>query len=275
MDRGQTAVIDRGKKNLLGVAVDAVDYEAAVSRIIRSAKTGEKYTTAALAVHGVMTGALDREHRYRLNNLDLVVPDGQPVRWALNLLHRTELTDRVYGPTLSLKVCEAAAKDGLPLFFYGSRLSVVERLVDNLAQRFDGLRVAGYQPSKFRTISSEERDQIVREIRNSGATITFVGLGCPRQEVWAYEFGARLNMPTVAVGAAFDFHAGYLKQAPNALQQHGLEWAFRLAMEPRRLWRRYLLLNPLYLLLVLLQLTGLRRFDVADVRAPLSEKLFG
>lgn len=268
-------MIDHGKKNLLGVAVDAVDYEAAVSRIIRSAKAGEKCTTAALAVHGVMTGVLDPEHRYRLNNLDLVVPDGQPVRWALNLLHRTKLPDRVYGPTLSLKVCEAAAADGLPVFFYGSRLSVVERLVGNLSQRFDGLRVAGFQPSRFRTVSFEERDQIVREIRDSGAMIAFVGLGCPRQEVWTFEFGDRLNMPTIAVGAAFDFHAGYLKQAPDFLQQHGLEWAFRLAMEPRRLWRRYLLLNPLYLMLVLLQLTRLRRFDLDDARAPESEKLFG
>ena len=115
----------------------------------------------------------------------------------------------------------------------------------------------------------------MREIRDSGAMITFVGLGCPRQEVWAYEFGDRLAMPTIAVGAAFDFHAGYLKQAPSFLQRAGLEWAFRLAMEPRRLWRRYLILNPLYVSLVLLQLTGLRQFDLDDVCAPESENLFG
>ena len=275
MDQGHAAVIDHGKKNLLGVAVDAVDYEAAVSRIISSAKAGEKCTTAALAVHGVMTAVLDAEYRYRLNNLDLAVPDGQPVRWAINLLHQTKLRDRVYGPTLSLKVCEAAAAEGLPVFFYGSRLSVVEQLVANLSSRFSGLRVAGFEPSRFRTLSSGERDQIVREIRGSGAMITFVGLGCPRQEVWAYEFGDRLAMPTVAVGAAFDFHAGYLKQAPSVLQRAGLEWAFRLAMEPRRLWRRYLILNPQYVMLVGLQLTRLRRFDVNDACAPVSEELFG
>ena len=107
------------------------------------------------------------------------------------------------------------------------------------------------------------------------AMITFVGLGCPRQEVWAYEFGNLLAMPTVAVGAAFDFHAGYLKQAPNYLQRGGLEWAFRLAIEPRRLWRRYLILNPLYMMLVVLQLTKLRHFALDDVCAPVSEKLFG
>lgn len=268
-------MIDHGKRNLLGVAVDAVDYEAAVSRIIRAAQAREKCTVAALAVHGVMTGVLDPEHRYRLNNIDLVVPDGQPVRWALNLLYRTQLPDRVYGPTLSLKVCEAAAAAGMPVFFYGSRLTVVERLTQNLSKRFDGFRVAGFQPSRFRTVSVAERDEIVREIRGSGATIVFVGLGCPRQEVWAYEFGDRLGMPTIAVGAAFDFHAGYLKQAPDYLQRAGLEWAFRLAREPRRLWQRYLLLNPLYVMLVVLQAARLRRFDLDDVCPPASEKLFG
>lgn len=268
-------MIDHGKRSLLGVAVDAVDYEAAVSRITRAAQSREKCTVAALAVHGVMTGVLDPEHRYRLNNLDLVVPDGQPVRWALNLLYRTELPDRVYGPTLALKVCEAAAASGMPVYFYGSRQSVVEQLTQKLSQRFDGLRVAGFQPSKFRAVSPEERDEIVREIRGSGATIVLVGLGCPRQEVWTYEYGDRLGMPTIAVGAAFDFHAGYLKQAPEYLQRAGLEWAFRLALEPRRLWRRYLILNPLYVSLVVLQLTKIRHFDVDNASAPKAEKLFG
>ena len=275
MDDRHTVVIDRGKKNLLGVAVDAVDYEAAVARIIQSAKDGVKCTTAALAVHGVMTGVLDREHRYRLNHLDLVVPDGQPVRWALNLIHRTGLTDRVYGPTLLLKVCEAAAEVGFPVYFYGSRREVVEKLIENLRARFDGLQIAGYQPSRFRRVSTQKRDEILRNIREAGAAITFVGLGCPRQEVWAYEFGAHLSMPTIAVGAAFDFHAGYLRQAPEFLQRAGLEWAFRLAMEPRRLWKRYLILNPIYVMQVFSQLTGLRRFDISDVDSPRSEELFG
>jgi exopolysaccharide biosynthesis WecB/TagA/CpsF family protein len=275
MDDGHTVVIDRGKKNLLGVSVDAVDYEAAVARIIQSAEDGRKCTTAALAVHGVMTGVLDREHRYRLNHLDLVVPDGQPVRWALNLIHRTGLTDRVYGPTLSLKVCEAAAEIGLPVYFYGSRREVVERLIDNLSTRYEGLQIAGYQPSRFRRVSTQERDEILHDIQDADAAITFVGLGCPRQEIWAYEFGAHLSMPTIAVGAAFDFHAGYLRQAPEYLQRAGLEWAFRLAMEPRRLWKRYLILNPVYATQVFLQLTGLRRFDVEDFDLPKSEELFG
>ena len=268
-------MINDGKKNLLGVAVDAVDYDAAVDRIIQSAYASERCTVAALAVHGVMTGVQDDRHRYRLNHLDIVVPDGQPVRWALNLLHRARLTDRVYGPTLTLHVCEAAARQGLPVYFYGSNSSVVERLVENLRSRFDGLLVAGFEPSRFRRVTAEERDQIVLGIRRSGAKITFVGLGCPRQEVWAYEFGDHLSMPTIAVGAAFDFHAGKLRQAPDFLQRRGLEWAFRLAMEPRRLWKRYLLLNPWYVTLVALQKAGLRRFRLDDVQPPLADELFG
>jgi exopolysaccharide biosynthesis WecB/TagA/CpsF family protein len=268
-------VIDRGKLNLLGIAVDGVDYEAAILKIVKAAISGQRCTTAALAVHGVMTGVLDAEHRYRLNDLDLVVPDGQPVRWALNLLHRAKLPDRVYGPTLMLSVCEVAARERLPVFFYGSRLTVVQRLAENLSGRFGGLKIAGYQPSRFRTLSADERDGIVRGIRASGAMITFVGLGCPRQEVWVYEFGDRLAMPTIAVGAAFDFHAGFLRQAPDLLQRLGLEWAFRLAMEPRRLWRRYLILNPHYVMLVALQLIGLRRFTIDRAGAPVTELLIG
>lgn len=268
-------MIDRGKCNILGVAVDAVDYEAAVDRIMTSAAAGKRCTTTALAVHGVMTGVQDPIHRYRLNHLDLVVPDGQPVRWALNLLHEAGLPDRVYGPTLSLHLCRAAAVDGLPVYFYGSSCEVVERLVRNVSKRFDGLRVAGYQPSRFRRLSPKERDEVVREIRDSGAAITFVGLGCPRQEVWAFEFGDRLSMPTIAVGAAFDFHAGNLRQAPPVLQRYGLEWAFRFAMEPRRLWKRYLHLNPLYVMYVALQWSGLRNASLNDVRQPDEEELYG
>src|SRR5688572_27514599 len=125
-------MIDHGKKNVLGVMIDAVDYEAAVDRIIQAADEGRPYAVSALAVHGVMTGVDDDEHRYRLNHLDLVTPDGQPVRWALNLLHKTGLRERVYGPLLTLMVIEAAAEHGLPVYFYGSRPEVLDRLVANM-----------------------------------------------------------------------------------------------------------------------------------------------
>lgn len=250
-------MIDKGKKSVLGVLVDAVDYEAAVAKIIAAAREGRPYSVSALAVHGVMTGVGDGEHLERLNALDLVVPDGQPVRWALNLLHKTSLPDRVYGPRLMLEVCTAAEREGLPIFLYGSRLHVLKQLEAYLRRRFPELKIAGAMPSFFRTLTPQERDDVVHRIRQSGARLAFVGLGCPRQEVFAYEMRDRLCMPVVAVGAAFDFHAGFLKEAPRWMQRLGLQWLHRLIQDPRRLWRRYLLLNGAYILLLLLQWSGL------------------
>lgn len=255
-------MIDKGKKNIIGVLIDAVDYEGATERIIAAAGSRKPLAVSALAVHGVMTGFQDSEHRGRLNRMDLVVPDGQPVRWALDLLHRTHLPDRVYGPNLTLNVCREAEQEGLSIYLYGSTEAVLTRLVESLRRQFPRLSIAGAQPSKFRRLTGAEKSEVVANIKASGAHITLVGLGCPRQEVWAYEYREALSMPILAVGAAFDFHSGMKKQAPRWMQDHGLEWVFRLVSEPRRLWRRYLLLNPLYMALVAAQRLGLRRFPV-------------
>lgn len=268
-------MIDQGKRDVLGVYVDAVDYEASVERILSAARGRRSMAVSALAVHGVMTGVTDRSHRYRLNRFDLLVPDGQPVRWALRWLHRVKLPDRVYGPNLMLKICKRAAEEKKPVFFFGGTQPMLDALQANLKNRFPALQIAGAQASRFRRLSPDERDQLVRTIRKSGARITFVGLGCPRQEVWAYEFCDTLSMPVVAVGAAFSFHAGMLPQAPSVLQKRGLEWFYRLIQEPRRLWRRYLFLNPMYLTLLLLQWTRLRRPQPGDSERPTEELLYG
>lgn len=264
-----------GKRNVLGVLVNAVDHERAVDAVIDAARDRRPLSVSALAVHGVMTGVLDPTHRYRLNHLDLVVPDGQPVRWALNTLHAAHLAERVYGPTLMLGVCEHAARDRLPIYLYGSRVRVLEALSKRLVERFPGLVIAGMRPSRFRLLTPAEKRDVVEEIRRSGAAVTFVGLGCPRQEVWAYEYRDALAMPVLAVGAAFDFHAGLLAQAPPRLQRLGLEWAFRLLHEPRRLWRRYLLLNPAYVALLALQASHLWRFDPDHAARPAGELRYG
>lgn len=249
-------MIDLGKKNLLGILINAVDYEAAVAAIMTAARERRGFAVSALAVHGVMTGAFSAQQRYRLNCLDLVTPDGQPVRWALNLLHHVGLADRVYGPTLTLKVMQACARERTPIYLYGTTNTMLIELRKALAVRIPELKIAGYEPSRFRSISDLERSDIVRRIRASGAQVTFVGTGCPRQEVWAYEFRDLLSMPVLAVGAAFPFMAGFVPQAPGWMQSGGLEWLFRLLKEPKRLWRRYVLLNPLYLAMVSLQLCG-------------------
>jgi exopolysaccharide biosynthesis WecB/TagA/CpsF family protein len=259
------------RHNVLGVSVHAATYTSAVDAILAAASEPRAFTVAAQPVHGIMLGVLDPEQRYRLNHFDLVVPDGQPVRWALNLLHRAGLRDRVYGPTLMLHLCERAAQTQVPVYFYGSRAETLQLLARRLTERFPGLIIAGQQPGQYRRVEPQEAEQISAAIRASGARLVFVALGCPRQEVWAYENRERLGVPIIAVGAAFDFHAGLVPQAPARLQALGLEWLFRLVQEPRRLWRRYVYLNPLYLLLVFLQWTGLRRISLDDSRQPAGE----
>jgi exopolysaccharide biosynthesis WecB/TagA/CpsF family protein len=234
--------------NVLGVNVSRVDYEAAVEAIISAAKARRSFGATALAVHGVMEAHRNNAFAEILNRLHLVTPDGQPVRWAMNLLGARELKDRVYGPTLMLKVCEQATANHLPVFLYGSTSLVLDRLSRNLTLQLPGLVIAGIQPDRFRDATPEEDEEDARRINQSGARIVLVGRGCPRQEKWVGEHLGRIQAAMIAVGAAFDFHAGTLPQAPKILQDYGLEWAFRLAMEPRRLWRRYLILNPLFVL---------------------------
>jgi N-acetylglucosaminyldiphosphoundecaprenol N-acetyl-beta-D-mannosaminyltransferase len=266
---------DLGMRNVIGILVDAVDYEAAIDRIITAATEHRGYAVSALAVHGVMTGVRDPEHAYRLNHFDLVTPDGQPVRWALNLLHGTGLTDRVYGPRLMLGVCGAAAARRLPIYLYGSTEPVLDRLKASLRRRFPALLIAGTEPSKFRRTTPEEKAEIVERITSSGTAITFVGLGCPRQEVFAYEYRHDLSMPVVAVGAAFDYHAGVLREPSYFIQRAGLHWLYRLAQEPHRLWKRYTVLNASYLGRLALQRLGFDRPDPNLAEPPRSEALYG
>jgi N-acetylglucosaminyldiphosphoundecaprenol N-acetyl-beta-D-mannosaminyltransferase len=268
-------MINEGKKNVLGLLIDAVDYEAAVEMILRAAREKRPLAVSALAVHGVMTGFLDPEHKYRLNRFDLLTPDGQPVRWAMQLTGQARLPDRVYGPFLTLKLCARAAEEGLSVFLFGGSADMLERLETGLLERFPKLRIAGKRPSRFRRVSEAERDKDAAAICDSGADLVFVGLGCPRQEVWAYEMRERIGRPTLAVGAAFNFLAGTLSMAPAWMQGAGLEWLYRLGKEPGRLWRRYLLLNPLYCWGVFRQWLKIRRFDPQDSQAPEKELRYG
>ncbi|MEU0412079.1 WecB/TagA/CpsF family glycosyltransferase [Streptomyces griseorubiginosus] len=246
------------KRNVLGVLVDVTTYEQALAAVLAAARGRRSFAVTALAVHGVMTGVLDREHGARLNSYDLVTPDGQPVRWALNLLHGAGLTDRVCGPVLTQRVLRAAADEGLPVYLYGSTEETLGRLVLNLQNALPGLKIAGREASGFRTARPGEDAELAARITGSGARIVLVGLGCPRQEVFVHAMRPLLPMPLLAVGAAFDFHAGMLRRPPVWMQKHGWEWLGRLALEPRRLWRRYLFLNPYYLLLLAAQWLRLR-----------------
>jgi exopolysaccharide biosynthesis WecB/TagA/CpsF family protein len=193
----------------------------------------------------------------------------------LNLAHHAALADRVYGPVLMLHLCEAAARDGLPVFLYGSREPIIDALARRLENRFLGLSIAGAEPSQFRSLDPEEKAALVTRIRQSGARMLFVGLGCPRQEAFVYELRDLLPMPMIAVGAAFDYHAGFACEPAAWIQRAGLQWLHRLAHDPRRLWRRYLLLNSLFTAGALLQLCGILRVDSDDTLLPEGEAFYG
>jgi exopolysaccharide biosynthesis WecB/TagA/CpsF family protein len=245
------------KGNVLGVLVDATSYADATEEVLAAARDSRPFALTALAVHGVMTGVQDKAHGARLNSFDLVTPDGQPVRAALNLLHHADLTDRVYGPTLTLRVLEGAAAEGLPVYLYGSTDDTLDRLVPKLQEMYPALKIAGREASKFRAVRPDEDVEIADRIKESGARIVLVGLGCPRQEIFTYAMRPLLSMPLLAVGAAFDYHAGQLRKPPAWMQKYSLEWLWRLGLEPGRLWKRYLILNPAYLARLAAQKLGI------------------
>ena len=250
-------MIDQGKRNVLGVLVDAIDYEAATTKVISAAHHRQPLALTALAVHGVMTGVEDPVHGARLNSFDVVTPDGQPVRWGLNLLHGANLADRVYGPELTLRVLARCAAEGLPVYLYGSTDETLTRLTGALRDQFPDLKIAGLESSKFRAAAAGAPAEIAERVTASGAQLLLVGLGCPRQEIFTHAMRPLLRMPIMAVGAAFDYHAGQLRKPPSWMQKRGLEWLWRLGLEPKRLWRRYLILNPAYVARLTAQKTGL------------------
>jgi N-acetylglucosaminyldiphosphoundecaprenol N-acetyl-beta-D-mannosaminyltransferase len=200
---------------------------------------------SAAAVHLVMLAQEDAKVRAAVLAASLVVPDGQPLVWALRALgHRS--ASRVYGPELMARYCEHAARTGTPAFLYGGRSeAVLVELTVRLRTRFPGLEIVGGHSPPFREPSAQEDEEIAARIDASGAAVVWVGIGQPRQEQWMARMRPRLAAPMlIAVGAAFDFHAGLVPQAPDWMGRHGLEWTYRLAREPRRLWRRYARYNP-------------------------------
>jgi exopolysaccharide biosynthesis WecB/TagA/CpsF family protein len=234
------------KQPVLGVAVSVTDYAGAVAAIMGAARRGDSAVVTALPVHGIVTATRNSALRDKVRAFELVVPDGQPVRWALNLLHDARLEERVYGPELMLRVCSRAAEEGVSIYLYGSTPDVAEGLRAALQGRFPSLKIAGVESPPFRPLTADEDRAAVERIRASGARLVFVGLGCPLQDEFAAAHRVQLRAVQVCVGAAFDFHAGKKRMAPPWMQRRGLEWLFRLTQEPRRLWRRYLVTNSIF-----------------------------
>ena len=235
------------KLDLFGVQVSATDYAEATELILDAARRRTPAVVSLHAAHAVVTASRDPALLEKVNQFQMVAPDGQPVRWALNLLYRAGLRDRVYGPELMLRLCKGAAERQVPIYLYGSTEGVLEALRSHLCARYPGLQVVGAESPPFRALAADEEDAVVRRINESGAGIVFVGLGCPKQDHFAHGIHRRVRAVLVCVGAAFDFHAGAKPMAPRWMQRMGVEWAYRLCCEPGRLWRRYLVTNTLFL----------------------------
>ena len=252
----------RERVNVLGVGVDPVNPARAVEIIERWIATRDRQYVCVSGIHGVMESQGDEAIRAIHNRAGLVVPDGMPLVW-LSRLHGHGHADRVYGPDLLLDCCRRSVHTGYRHYFYGGGVGVPEQLVRRLQKRFPGLAVAGTFSPPFRPLGPEEDGAVVDRINEARPDIVWVGLSTPKQERWMAEHRDRLEAPVlIGVGAAFDFHAGLKRQAPRWMQRSGLEWLFRLATEPRRLWRRYLRNNPLFVWQLLLQTLGVRQYHV-------------
>jgi N-acetylglucosaminyldiphosphoundecaprenol N-acetyl-beta-D-mannosaminyltransferase len=246
--------------NILGVRVSAINMAQALSSIDGWIARRQQNYVCISGVHGLIESQRDEGLRRIHNEAGLVTPDGMPLVW-LSRLHGHGHVERVYGPDLMLALCERSLLKGHKHFFYGGGEGVPELLTNNLRRRFPGLRVVGGYSPPFRPLSGAEDEQIVEAINEADPDIVWIGLSTPKQERWMAEHVGRLTAPVlIGVGAAFDFHSGLKKQAPRWMQRNGLEWLFRLASEPGRLWHRYLVNNPLFLLLVLQQALGLKRY---------------
>lgn len=237
------------KRDVLGVMVSQAGPDEVANCIMDWAIAGRPAIVDFMPVHGLIE-ARRPERLSAMNQFDIVACDGQPVRWAMNLLHGAGLTRRVYGPTCMATICQRCAQAGVGVYLYGSSPAVIETLGRVLPERYPGLRIVGAESPPYRPLTEREESEMIERVNASGAGVMFLGIGCPKQEDFAYRHRAQINAVQMCVGAAFDFHAGTVDMAPRWMQQRGLEWLYRLCKEPRRLWKRYVKTNSAFVFLL-------------------------
>jgi N-acetylglucosaminyldiphosphoundecaprenol N-acetyl-beta-D-mannosaminyltransferase len=250
--------------NVLGVGVSAINLDMALARITQAVEKKEKGYVCVTGVHGVSEAQTDPEFRQILNRAFLCTPDGMPLVWVGRLQGQKHM-GRVYGPDLMLAVLALSEQTGWRHFFYGGADGTAETLREKLVERFPKLQIAGtYQPP-FRPLNAEEQATLTATVRATRPDVIWVGLSTPKQERFMAEYLPKLDVTLMfGVGAAFDFLAGKIRQAPRWMQRSGLEWFFRLCSEPRRLWKRYFKNNPLFIARIFCQWTGLKKFPRHD-----------
>jgi len=248
--------------NVLGVGITVLNLQSAVEFIAHALKHREKGYITVTGVHGVTEAQTDPQFRRILNRSYLCTPDGMPMVWAGKLCGFSEM-DRVYGPDLMESVMRWSLSSGATHFFYGGAEGVARDLKGRLDERFPGIKIVGCFTPPFRPMNDVEEKALQASLEESRPDIMWVGLSTPKQEKFMAEYLAKLPVTLmIGVGAAFDFHSGRVKQAPYWMQRSGLEWFFRLCQEPRRLWRRYLKNNPLFVLRIFAQWSGLRKYPL-------------
>lgn len=245
-DRGASIQPARRTCRVLQVRIDALSQAEAVGRALQWARARESRNVFLCNVHVVVSASRDAAYGDAVNSSDMAAPDGAPVAWMLRRLG-VRSQQRISGPDLMWALCARCAEEGLPVYLYGSTEATLAALAERLLAAFPALPIGGMESPPFRPLTGEEDAVAVAKINASRAGIVFVGLGCPKQEHWMAAHRGRVHAVMIGVGAAFDFHAGAVKRAPQWMQHHGLEWVYRLASEPRRLWKRYLVTNTLFI----------------------------
>jgi len=248
------------RANVLGVGLSAINLDSAVGAVAQALERKTKGYVCVTGVHGVSEAQKDPAFRAILNRSFLNTPDGMPMVW-MGRLQGFRQMGRVYGPDLMLRVCDWTRSRGFTHFLYGGGPGVAEELKARLEGRFAGLKIVGLYTPPFRPLTSEEESELIRQVAALKPDLFWIGLSTPKQERFMAKYWQTLDATLFfGVGAAFDFHAGRMRQAPRWMQRCGLEWLFRLLCEPRRLWKRYLKNNPLFLWRAACQLTHLREY---------------
>lgn len=242
MTCGDLREVPVGRMNVLGTGIHLAGWDETVAQMNTWAEFRVGKVICACNVHSLITARSHPQLTAALSAADLVVPDGAPVAWLMRRLGAS-LQERIDGPTLMWRYCEASQDTGVSCFLYGNTKETLDRLSAQLKRSFPGLRIAGAYSPPFRALTPDEDQQVVQLINDSGASVVWVSLGCPKQEAWMNDHRNSIRAVMVGVGAAFDYHAGTLWRAPVWMRRYGMEWLFRLLLEPRRLWRRYLSTN--------------------------------
>jgi N-acetylglucosaminyldiphosphoundecaprenol N-acetyl-beta-D-mannosaminyltransferase len=242
---GRDHTTDRLRQPVLGVPVDVLDWTTAVGRICDWAQRGESRYVSICDAHSIVRASREADHGHHIAQADMVTADGWPVAWMLRHLGHPH-QERINGPDLMLHLLVEAERRGLGVYVYGTTPATLSALEAALRSTYPRLRIVGLHSPPFRALTAEEDAADVTRINASGAHLVMTGLGCPKEDRWMCAHRGRVQAVMLGIGAGIDFHAGTVVRAPAWMRDHGLEWLFRLTQEPRRLWKRYLVHNTLF-----------------------------